>query len=60
MKTKSRFSIFRILRVLVLVYAGIFIWGWIAADSMAFFPPRPSYEQDAPGLFCMDARWGWP
>ncbi len=33
---------------------GIFLFGWFSADSMAFFPPQPSYKRDEPGLFFVE------
>ncbi len=54
MKKTSRYSIFRLLRFLGILYVGIFLFGWFSADSMAFFPPPPSYEGDAPGLFFVE------
>lgn len=58
MKKTVRYSIFRLLRFLGLLYVGIFLFGWFSADSMAFFPPHPSYEQAEEGLFFVEHASG--
>lgn len=44
------YILFRAARFLLLLWLGIWVWGWVSANRMAFLPPPPSYTADEPDL----------
>jgi len=57
-KKRSAHIGFRLLRMAGMVYLGLFAWGWLNANRLAFFPPPPSYDREVAGLFFLEVEDG--